>query len=80
MTPRNCLKATVEASKERVYKNLEGMLPIDDLSVVATPVLATNLHGDPLRTVTLVKQFQEHKKEAQIRSFRIRELDSTKKP
>ncbi|KAI3509982.1 hypothetical protein L1887_25507 [Cichorium endivia] len=24
--------------------------------------------------------FQEHKKEAQIRSFRIRELDSTKKP
>ncbi|KAI3788799.1 hypothetical protein L2E82_01577 [Cichorium intybus] len=45
-------KATVEASKERVYKNLEGMLPIDDLSVVATPVLATNLHGDPLRTVT----------------------------
>ncbi|CAH1426875.1 unnamed protein product [Lactuca virosa] len=41
-------KSLVEALKEQVYKNLEGMLPIDDLSVVAAPVLETNLHGDPL--------------------------------
>ncbi|CAH1443639.1 unnamed protein product [Lactuca virosa] len=46
-------KSMVEALKEQVYKNLEGMLPIDDLSVVAAPVLATNLHGHPLRTASL---------------------------
>lgn len=46
----------VEALEEQVYKNLEGMLPIDDLSVVAAPVLETNLHGDPLRTASLGKQ------------------------
>ncbi|KAL7597942.1 hypothetical protein Lser_V15G23455 [Lactuca serriola] len=43
-------KCMVEALKEQVHKNLEG---IDDLSVVAAPVLETNLHGDPLRTASL---------------------------
>ncbi|KAI3788801.1 hypothetical protein L2E82_01579 [Cichorium intybus] len=40
-------KSMVERLKEQVYKNLEleGMLPLDDLSVFATPVLATNLLG-----------------------------------
>lgn len=47
----------VEALKEQVHKNLEG---IDDLSVVAAPVLETNLHGDPLRTASLGKQDAIH--------------------
>lgn len=46
-------KSMVEALKEQVYKNLEGVLPIDDVSMVAARVLETNLHGDPLRTASL---------------------------
>ncbi|KAL7598397.1 hypothetical protein Lser_V15G24164 [Lactuca serriola] len=32
----------VEALKQQVYKDLEGMLPVEDLLLVATPVLACN--------------------------------------
>lgn len=35
----------VEALKQQVYKDLEGMLPMDDLSVIET-----NLHVDPVAT------------------------------
>ena len=38
----------VEALKEQMKKDLDRMVPIDDLSVVATPVIwsSTDLHGD----------------------------------
>ncbi|KAK1417738.1 hypothetical protein QVD17_26872 [Tagetes erecta] len=39
-------KSMVERLKHQVYKDLDVMIPIDDLSVVATPVLAANLHAD----------------------------------
>lgn len=39
----------VEGLKCQFYKDLDGMIPIDDLSSVATPVLGANLHGDFLR-------------------------------
>ncbi|KAJ0442898.1 putative CALMODULIN-BINDING PROTEIN60 [Helianthus annuus] len=45
----------VEALKQQVYKDLDGMIPTD-LSSVATPVLAANLHGDRLRTASLGMQ------------------------
>ncbi|CAH1426343.1 unnamed protein product [Lactuca virosa] len=38
-------KSMVEALKQQVYKDLEGMLPMDDLSVIET-----NLHVDPVTT------------------------------
>ncbi|KAI3715541.1 hypothetical protein L6452_22527 [Arctium lappa] len=36
----------VQALKEQMKKHLDGMVPLDDLSVVATPLLASNLHRD----------------------------------
>ncbi|XP_022019461.2 calmodulin-binding protein 60 B [Helianthus annuus] len=48
-------KSMVEALKQQVYKDLDGMIPTDLLSV-ATPVLAANLHGDRLRTASLGMQ------------------------
>ncbi|KAK1417726.1 hypothetical protein QVD17_26860 [Tagetes erecta] len=39
-------KSMVERLKHQVYKEWDGMIPIDDLSVVATPVLAANLHDE----------------------------------
>ncbi|KAJ0529971.1 putative CALMODULIN-BINDING PROTEIN60 [Helianthus annuus] len=37
-------KSMVEGLKHQFYKELDGMIPIDDLSVVATPVLGVNFH------------------------------------
>ncbi|MFS7996242.1 putative CALMODULIN-BINDING PROTEIN60 [Helianthus anomalus] len=45
----------VEALKQQVYKDLDGRIPTD-LSAVATPVLAENLHGDRLRIASLGMQ------------------------
>ncbi|KAL8188853.1 hypothetical protein R6Q57_029608 [Mikania cordata] len=45
----------VEGLKHQAFKDLDGMIPIDDLSAVATPVLAANLHGDLLR---IANEFQ----------------------
>ncbi|KAJ0700274.1 putative CALMODULIN-BINDING PROTEIN60 [Helianthus annuus] len=42
-------KSMVEGLKHQFYKELDGMIPIDDLSVVATPVLGVNFHGDLFR-------------------------------
>ncbi|KAL8234481.1 hypothetical protein R6Q59_020581 [Mikania micrantha] len=36
----------VEGLKHQVFEHLDGMIPIDDLSAVATPVLAANLHDE----------------------------------
>ncbi|XP_024962454.1 calmodulin-binding protein 60 B-like [Cynara cardunculus var. scolymus] len=44
----------VEALKEQMKKDLDGMVPMDDLSVIATPVL----HGD-LRTASLCIPHQD---------------------
>ncbi|PWA93133.1 CALMODULIN-BINDING PROTEIN60 [Artemisia annua] len=49
-------KTMVEGLKQQVYKEWAGMIPIDDLSAVATPVLAANLHSDPLRSASLGMQ------------------------
>ncbi|KAK1440416.1 hypothetical protein QVD17_06243 [Tagetes erecta] len=40
----------VESLKQQIYKNLDGMLPMDDLSVVGTPILAPGLLCSPLRS------------------------------
>ncbi|KAF5760117.1 putative CALMODULIN-BINDING PROTEIN60 [Helianthus annuus] len=48
-------KSMVEALKQQVYKDLDGMIPTD-LSSVATPVLAANLDSDCLRTASLGMQ------------------------
>lgn len=48
----------METLKQQVYKDLSGMLPIDDLSAIATPVLGANLHGvDVRRTASLGTHF-----------------------
>ncbi|KAD6795523.1 hypothetical protein E3N88_06419 [Mikania micrantha] len=39
-------KTLVEGLKHQAFKDLGGMIPIDDLSAVATPVLAANLHDE----------------------------------
>ncbi|XP_076956161.1 calmodulin-binding protein 60 B-like [Bidens hawaiensis] len=39
-------KSMVEGLKCQFYKDLDGMIPIDDLSSVATPVLGPNLHDE----------------------------------
>ncbi|KAL4588388.1 hypothetical protein LXL04_001272 [Taraxacum kok-saghyz] len=44
-------KSMVESLKEQVYKFFNGMLPIDDLSVIAAPLVATNLHGGKLYVI-----------------------------
>ncbi|KAL4588385.1 hypothetical protein LXL04_001269 [Taraxacum kok-saghyz] len=42
-------KFSVELAKKEAYKNFQVMLPIDDLSVVASPVVESNLpHAHPL--------------------------------
>ncbi|KAJ9557384.1 hypothetical protein OSB04_011998 [Centaurea solstitialis] len=38
----------VESLKHQFYKNLDGMLPMDDLSAFEPSVLTSALHGDPL--------------------------------
>ncbi|GJS06223.1 cam-binding protein 60-like protein G [Tanacetum coccineum] len=40
----------VESMKQQFYKNLNGMLPVDDLSVFGASMLTSNLLGDPLRS------------------------------
>ncbi|KAI3675988.1 hypothetical protein L1987_85584 [Smallanthus sonchifolius] len=40
----------VESLKHQIYKNLDGMLPMDDLSVFGPPILTSSLLGDPLRS------------------------------
>ncbi|KAK9070927.1 hypothetical protein SSX86_009495 [Deinandra increscens subsp. villosa] len=44
-------KSMVEGLKHQVFKDLDGMIPIDDLSTVATPVLAANLRGDHIASL-----------------------------
>ncbi|KAF5803287.1 putative CALMODULIN-BINDING PROTEIN60 [Helianthus annuus] len=39
----------VESLKQRFYKNLDGMLPMDDLSVFGASILTSSLLSDPLR-------------------------------
>lgn len=39
----------VETLKQHFYKNLNGMLPMDDLSVFGTSMLTSSLLNDPLR-------------------------------
>ncbi|KAI3803954.1 hypothetical protein L1987_32120 [Smallanthus sonchifolius] len=39
-------KTMLEGLKLQVFKELDGMIPIDDLSTVATPVLTANLHDE----------------------------------
>nr|GEV25204.1 calmodulin-binding protein 60 B-like [Tanacetum cinerariifolium] len=46
-------KTMVAGLKQQVYKEWAGMIPIGDLSVVATPVIAANLHGDLFRSAFL---------------------------
>lgn len=43
------MQPLVESLKQQIYKNLDGMLPMEDLSVVGTPILAPGLLGGPLR-------------------------------
>ncbi|XP_076923885.1 uncharacterized protein LOC143586168 [Bidens hawaiensis] len=38
-------KSMVEELKHQLFKDLDRMIPINDLSTVATPVIATNLYG-----------------------------------
>ncbi|KAD5317932.1 hypothetical protein E3N88_17878 [Mikania micrantha] len=40
----------VESFKQQFYKNLDGMLPVDDLSVFGAPVLTSTLLSYPLRS------------------------------
>nr|XP_043626588.1 calmodulin-binding protein 60 B-like isoform X2 [Erigeron canadensis] len=49
-------KAMLEEVKQQVYTELAPMIPIDDLSMVATPVRAANLNPDLLRMASLVLQ------------------------
>ncbi|XP_035833300.1 protein SAR DEFICIENT 1 isoform X2 [Helianthus annuus] len=45
-------KPMVESLKHQVYRNLEGMVPMDTQSVFGAPVLMPNLHHTPLKTAT----------------------------
>ncbi|XP_024968398.1 calmodulin-binding protein 60 D-like isoform X2 [Cynara cardunculus var. scolymus] len=40
----------VESLKNQFYKNLDGVVPMDDLSVFESSMLTSVLHGDPLRS------------------------------
>ncbi|KAI3695071.1 hypothetical protein L1987_78059 [Smallanthus sonchifolius] len=40
----------VESLKQQFYKNLDGMLPMDDLSIFGASILASDLLGYPLRS------------------------------
>lgn len=40
----------VESLKQQFYKNLDGMLPMGDLSVFGPSLLISNLLGDSLRS------------------------------
>ncbi|XP_023731135.1 calmodulin-binding protein 60 B isoform X2 [Lactuca sativa] len=43
----------VESLKQQVYQNLNGMIPMDDLSVIGAPVPMANLHNYPLKSASL---------------------------
>ena len=40
----------VESMKQQFYKNLNGMLPMDDMSVFGASMLTSSLLGDPIRS------------------------------
>lgn len=44
------LQPMVEASKQKVYKNLNGVVPIDESSVFGVPVPKSFLHQDHLKS------------------------------
>lgn len=47
------LQPMVESLKQQVYQNLNGMIPMDDLSVIGAPVPMANLHNYPLKSASL---------------------------
>lgn len=48
------LQPVVEASKQQAYKNLDGMVPMEDPSVFGIPVpISKLLHHEPLKTASL---------------------------
>ncbi|XP_071688898.1 calmodulin-binding protein 60 B-like [Rutidosis leptorrhynchoides] len=49
-------KSMVEGLKQQIYRDLGEMVPIDDLSLVATPVLAASLRGGFFRSASLGMQ------------------------
>lgn len=44
------LQPMVESMKQQFYKNLDGMLPMDDMSVFGASMLTSSLLGDPIRS------------------------------